>query len=162
MGEKKEASFIWRLSRGQFLAGSFLRWFYFFKGEHECILSWGWEARETTLPWFCFCKHDGRLFAAISEVVKTVYGQTMSVYWNHMITEIGSLSAFRLNLSAFFSGSRAHSGRGRKYSFFFPPFVIPGHVLLPLFPIAPSDPSCLREACDRLCTKQFLMHRFST
>lgn len=33
-------------------------------------------------------------------VVKTFYEQTMSVYWNHMITEMGSFIVFRPNPSA--------------------------------------------------------------
>lgn len=55
------------------------------------------EGKEPGLPWFC--SPGARCVEALPvprPVVKTFYEQTMSVYWNHMITEMGSFIVFRL------------------------------------------------------------------
>lgn len=68
------------------------------------------SGKETILPSFCLQEREKkkkeqqtRCVKALPLtllVVKTFYEQTMSVYWNHMITEMGSFIVFRPNPSA--------------------------------------------------------------
>lgn len=67
------------------------------------------SGKETILPSFCLQERkkkkeqQTRCVKALPLtllVVKTFYEQTMSVYWNHMITEMGSFIVFRPNPSA--------------------------------------------------------------
>lgn len=58
----------------------------------------GGRGKEPVLPSFCSLGKS-RCVEALPvprPVVKTFYEQTMSVYWNHMITEMGSFIVFRL------------------------------------------------------------------
>lgn len=70
------------------------------------------KREETVLPSFCSLGRGGKKntssttrrcvkAAPPTRVVKTFYEQTMSVYWNHMITEMGSFIVFRPIPSAF-------------------------------------------------------------